>query len=665
MKLEEATSLAKKLREQLHYHNEKYYNEDAPEIEDDVYDQMLRQLETIEEEFPQLIVEDSPTQMVGGTRALKFSPVVHEVKMESLHDSFSEEEMLEFDRKVRSFVEHPSYVVEPKFDGLSVSLEYKNGIFVRGSTRGDGSVGEDITENLKMIKSLPIKLKEPIAFLEVRAEVYMSKENFLLLTERQELNGEQPFKNPRNAAAGSLRQKDEQVTKSRNLDLFVFNIQRIEGKTLTKHSESLDYLKELGFPVPPFYSTYDNIEDVIREIHHIGEIKTTLSYQIDGAVVKINSFEQRSLIGSTSKFPKWAEAFKYPPEEKESKLLDIVVNVGRTGVLTPIGNFEPVLLAGTTVSRATLHNEDFIKEKEIRIGDTVILRKAGEIIPEVVLVKEHREGSVPFVMPSVCPSCGEQVIREEGEAAVRCTNTQCPAQLLRHLIHFVSRDAMDIDGLGPAILTQLVAEKLVSSPSDLYHLKKEDIVNMERMGEKSADNLLKSIESSKERDLSRLLYALGIRHIGQRAAKLLAAHFHTMEAVCNASLEEIESIDGYGLVMAESVVSYFSLNQTKELLDKLKECGLTMESEVKETQTLLSGKTFVLTGTLPHYTRAEASAIIERLGGKVSSSVSKKTSYLLAGEDSGSKLKKAQKLGVTVLSEEDFWELCRLNKQEI
>ena len=477
---------------------------------------MLRELEGIELAYPELVTEDSPTQRVGGAALNKFTPVTHEVPMESLHDSFSEEELFDFDRKVREVVPKVSYVVEPKFDGLSVSLEYRNGIFVRGSTRGDGSVGEDVTENLRTIKTIPKKLTRAVPFLEVRGEVYMSNESFLKLLERQELNEEKPFKNPRNAAAGSLRQKDSRITAQRELDIYVFNIQQIEGVALNTHKESLDYLTELGFHTPPFYNCYDDMDDVVKEIQRIGEQRGGVSFPVDGAVIKVNAFHDRELIGSTSKFPKWAEAFKYPPEEKETALLDIEINVGRTGVLTPTGLFEPVLLAGTTVSRATLHNEDFIKEKDIRIGDTVVLRKAGEIIPEVVSVKAHKPDSKPYQMPEHCPSCGSKVQREPGEAALRCDNTQCPAQLLRHLIHFVSRDAMDMEGLGPAVLEQLVAHQLVSSPVDLYSLNKEALVDLERMGEKSAENLLNAVEKSKGNDFYRYLR---LRHPPHRSAR--------------------------------------------------------------------------------------------------------------------------------------------------
>lgn len=654
MDFSKAEEKYKELKEEINYHNKKYYDEDSPEIDDFEYDKLLKQLEDIENEFPSLISSDSPTQKVGGHASDKFSPVVHEVKMESLHDVFSEDELISFDNKVRQTVSDPLYVVEPKIDGLSVSVEYRHGVFSRGSTRGDGLVGEDITENLMTIKSLPKKLSIDVPFIEVRGEVYMSNENFSLLVRQQELNEEKVFKNPRNAAAGSLRQKDSKVTAKRNLDIFVFNVQRIEGYNFTSHKESLDFLKKLGFKVLPFYNVYDNMQDAIAEINRMGNIRGSLSYQIDGAVVKIDSLLQREILGSTSKFPRWAKAYKYPPEEKCTKLLDIEINVGRTGVLTPTGLFSPVLLMGTTVSRATLHNEDFINEKDIRIGDMVVLRKAGEIIPEVVEVKKHDLNSKRFKMPTKCPSCGANVYREEGEAAIRCTNTSCPAQLLRHLIHFVSRNAMDIEGLGPSLLEQLISKELVKSPADIYLLKKEDLVNIERMGDKSADNIISAIEKSKNNDLYRLVFALGIRHIGEKAAKLLCDKFNTIEKILNASFEEISSIDGFGQIMAESVVEYFKMDQTKELIKKLESCKVKMDCENKVKGDTFTGKTFVLTGTLKSYKRSEAQKIIEDLGGKVSSSVSKKTSFVLAGEDSGSKLTKAQSLGVNIISEEEF-----------
>lgn len=655
MDFETAKNRAQNLCKELNYHNDRYYNNDDPEISDYEYDMLLRELENIEDEFPQLRTEDSPTQRVGGEAAEKFSPVRHLVPMESLHDSFSYSELEDFDRKVRAVVPNPSYVVEPKFDGLSVSAEYRNGLFVRGSTRGDGITGEDITENLKTIKTLPRRLSRPIPYLEVRGEVYMSNESFLELVKYQEENNEKISKNPRNAAAGALRQKNAKITAQRNLDIFVFNIQQIQGAELSGHKESIDFLGELGFKTAPFYNKYDSMSEVITEIERIGNSRGDFDFPIDGAVVKVDSFDDRAGLGSTAKFPRWAEAYKYPPEEKESVLLDIEINVGRTGVLTPTGIFEPVFLAGTTVSRATLHNEDFIAEKDIRIGDTVILRKAGEIIPEVVALKERGVNTKPFSMPQFCPSCGSRVSREDGEAAVRCTNTACPAQLMRNLIHFVSRDAMDIEGLGPALLETLVGGGLVASPVDLYKLKAEDIESFERMGKLSASNVVLAIEKSKQNDLSRLITGLGIRHIGQKAAKILCTKFPSVDLLQNASEEEILSIDGYGEAMANSVVNYFSLQSTKVMIEEFRKLNLKLSETVAElSSNNFEGKTFVLTGTLPTLKRSEAAKIIEEHGGKVSSSVSKKTDYVLAGENPGSKQIKAQSLGIEILSEEQF-----------
>ena len=638
----------------IEYHNNLYYNQDEPEISDFEYDMLLRELENLEDEFPELKLADSPTNKVGGSAGEKFSPVTHAVVMESLHDSFSHDELRDFDRRVREVAPDVKYVVEPKFDGLSVSCEYKGGIFVRGSTRGDGTTGEDVTDNLMTIKSLPKRLKNAPPYLEVRGEVYMSFKSFDELVRRQEENEEKPAKNPRNAAAGSLRQKNSKITAQRGLDIFVFNIQQVEGVTLNSHRESLDYLKKLGFPTS-FYSVCDTIEDVINKTEEIGDRRGEYDYAIDGAVVKVDSFSSRELLGSTAKYPKWAEAYKYPPEEKTTKLLDIEINVGRTGVLTPVGIFEPVLLAGTTVSRATLHNRDFIEERGINIGDTVLIRKAGEIIPEVLSVVEHGESwKECYQFPTACPSCGSPVSQDD-EAAIRCTNTDCPAQLTRHLIHFVSRDAMDIDGLGPAVLEQLIAEELIKSPADLYRLKAEDIVALDRKAEKSANNLIAAIEKSKENELYRLVFALGIRNIGLKAAKIVCENFLTIDDIMNAKAEDFEKIDGFGSVMAQSLENYFSLESTAELIAQLKELGLKMKpSEQKAAGGIFEGKTFVLTGTLPTMKRSEASKLIEQHGGKTSSSVSKKTSYVLAGEEAGSKLTKAQTLGITILSEEEF-----------
>ena len=652
MEREEAQKLLEELREQVRYHSRKYYTEDDPEISDREYDMLYRRLEDLEAQFPELVTADSPTQKVGGAVYNTFAPVVHQVPLESLHDSFSEEELLAFDRRVREAVGPVEYVVEPKFDGLSVALEYENGRFVRGSTRGDGVTGEDVTENIRTIASVPKILKEPVPFLEVRGEVYMSDESFARLCARQELLEEKPFKNPRNAAAGSLRQKDPRVTAQRELSIFVFNVQQAQGEDFSRHDQSLERLKELGFTVSPDYRRSGSMEEILEFIRELGEKRGELSYPIDGAVVKVNDFAQREELGSTAKFPRWAEAFKYPPEEKETTLLDIEVNVGRTGVLTPTGVFSPVTLAGTTVSRATLHNQDFILEKGIAIGSRVILRKAGEIIPEVVSVVETPAGEEPFQLPERCPSCGELVVREEGEAATRCVNPQCPAQLLRHLIHFASRDAMDIEGLGPALLEQLLQKGWVSSPADLYTLEAGKLSKLDRFGKKSAENLLTALEKSKGNDLYRLVFALGIPHIGAKAAQTLCQAFPTMEALEAAGEEQVAEIPGFGGIMAREVAAFFARQSARDLVERLKELGLNMTAHKKEEASQkLSGATFVLTGTLPTMSRKEASQLIESHGGKVSSSVSKKTSYVLAGEEAGSKLEKANALGVPVVTE--------------
>ena len=657
MNLEEARAKVAQLTEELNYHNDRYYNHDDPVISDYEYDAMLRDLENLEAQFPELLLPTSPTQRVGGSRGEKFSPVVHSVPMESLHDSFSPDEIRDFDRKVREVVLNPIYVVEPKFDGLSVSCEYRNGVFVRGSTRGDGTTGEDVTENLMTIKSLPKRLDNAPAFLEVRGEVYMSVATFEKIVAEQENNGEKPFKNPRNAAAGSLRQKDSKITAKRGLDIFVFNVQAVEGMSFTTHVESLNFLTESGFPTA-FYNSFDNVDDVLAEIERIDEHRGDLPCDIDGAVVKLNNLADRTLLGSTAKFPRWAEAYKYPPEEKETELLDIESNVGRTGAITPVGIFKPVLLAGTTVSRATLHNEDFIRELGVSIGDTVKIRKAGEIIPEVLSVVHHQEGAQVYQLPDYCPSCGSKLVKEEDEAVTRCTNTECPAQLLRHLIHFVSRDAMDIEGLGPSLLETLLNEGLIKTFTDLYKLKAEDIASLDRMGEKSANNLINAIEKSKSAEINRLIYALGIRHIGEKAAKLLCEHFLSVEKLFEAGEEEIAAIEGYGAIMAKSVYDYFRLEGTAHLIAELKALGVEMKPlEKKEKAGSFIGKTFVLTGTLPTMSRKEASLLIEQNGGKTSSSVSKKTDYVLAGEDAGSKLTKAQSLGVTIISESDLLQM--------
>lgn len=650
------------LYETIEYHSNRYYNDDDPEIQDFEYDALMNELKTLEKENPDLARASSPTKRVGGAAATSlFAPVPHNVRMESLQDAFSFGELDEFAERVSAAAgTGVDLVVEPKIDGLSVSLEYVNGVFTRGSTRGDGDVGEDITENLKTIKSIPMKLSEPVPFIEVRGEVYMPRSVFEELVKKQELNEEKVFKNPRNAAAGSLRQKNSQITAERNLDIFIFNIQQIDGAyDATHHKASLDYLKSLGFKTVPFYIHCADIDAAKREITEIGEKRYTLPFDIDGAVIKVDDFSVREEMGSTSKFPKWAIAYKYPPEEKQTKIIDIEVNVGRTGVLTPIAVFEPVLVAGSVIARATLHNQDFISEKQIHIGDTVLIRKAGDIIPEVVSVVEHAEGSEPYMIPTACPSCGSFVYREEGEAAIRCTNPTCPAQLLRNIIHFCSKNAMDIEGMGLAVPELLVNEGLISTPADLYSLTPGDLASLDRLGEKSAINLMNAIEKSKENDLYRLVFALGIRHVGEKAAKLLSEHFRTLDNISSATVGDILEIDGFGEIMALSVVEFFSKEETKKLIRALKEAGLNMESKKVMVDDRFSGKTFVLTGTLPTYTRTEAGALVEKFGGKVSGSVSKKTSYVIAGEEAGSKLTKAQLLGVPVITEEEFLEMIK------
>ncbi|MBQ6266874.1 MAG: NAD-dependent DNA ligase LigA [Clostridia bacterium] len=654
MEKEQAALRAAELRDLLNYYSRKYYAEDDPVVEDDEYDRLQRELASIEAAYPELITPDSPTQRVGGSVEGMFEPVTHIVPLESLQDAFSLEEVRAFDARIRAQFPQIEYAVEPKIDGLSVALEYENGVFVRGSTRGDGNVGEDVTANLRTVASIPLRLQTPIAQLEVRGEVYMPKHVFGALVQAQEENGEKPFKNPRNAAAGSLRQKNPKITAARKLDIFVFNVQRSSEPGLTEHTQSIAYLRALGFKTIPFCTKCADIEDVIAELERIGRLRSSLPYDIDGAVIKTNAFAMRAEIGSTAKFPRWALAFKYPPEEKETELLDVEVAVGRTGVLTPTAVFRPVLLAGTTVSRATLHNQDYIDEKDIRIGDTVVIRKAGDIIPEVIRVAAHAPESAPYRLPAVCPSCGAPVLREEGEAALRCVNPDCPAQLLRNLIHFCSRDAMDIEGLGDAVLEKLTAAGLLTRASELYTLKTEDFLSLEGFQEKSAGNLCAAIARSKENDLSRLIFALGIRHIGQKAGKLLAEHFGTMEALMNAELDALTAIEGFGEIMAQSVVDFFALPQSRAEVAALAACGVNMTSQKETVDLRFAGKTFVLTGTLPTYSRAEASALIERYGGKTASSVSKKTSYVLAGEEAGSKLTKAQSLGVPILTEAEF-----------
>lgn len=646
------------LKEQLAKHNYKYYTEDNPDISDFEYDKLMKELIELENENPHLLTQDSPTQRVGGKPLEGFEEVTHAVKMESLNDAFSKDEVLAFDKNVRKALEGqaPQYVVELKIDGLSVSLEYQEGIFVRGSTRGDGITGEDVTQNLKTIKNVPLRLKSPVQHLEVRGEVYMSIESFTKLNEQREALEQQLFANPRNAAAGSLRQLDSRVTSQRKLDIFVFNIQQVSGEHITSHTQSLDYLKELGFVVSPTYSVFTDINDVLKEIERIGDQRGQYPFEIDGAVVKVNSFIHRQILGSTSKAPKWAIAYKYPAEQRETKLLDIVVKVGRTGVLTPNAVLEPVKIAGSTVGKATLHNIDNITSKDIRIGDFVIIQKAGDIIPEVLeSIKGKRMGNeIVFEMPKNCPACGADVIREEGEAATRCINPACSAQLLRNIIHFASRDAMNIDGLGSAIVEQLVENGLIKTGADLYYIKFDDLVKVDRMASKSANNLLAAIESSKNAGLDRVIFALGIRHVGSKTAKSLAQHFGNVDGLSEATKDELSQIHDVGEAIADSIIKYFNNGTTLDIINKLRFAGvdLTYKREVKDNR--FTGKTFVLTGTLPTLKRNEAASVIEKYGGKVSSSVSKKTSFVLAGEDSGSKLVKAQQLGIEIIDEDTF-----------
>lgn len=657
MDKEQIKSEYEQLCKQAEQHNFNYYVLDDPTIEDDEYDRLMRRIKEIEAENPEIVSESSPTQHVGGYAINTFEKVTHEVQMGSLQDVFSKGELYEFDERVKKAVGKAVYCVEPKIDGLSVSLEYKDGIFTRGSTRGDGFVGEDITKNLKTIKSIPMVLREKIPFIEVRGEVYMPKADFEKLVRKQLENDEQPAKNPRNAAAGSLRQKDSRVTASRGLDIFVFNLQRIEGGELTCHSESLDYMKSLGFNVIDGYKTFDNIEDAVSRIMEIGENRQSYSYDIDGAVIKVDDFELRNELGSTAKVPKWAVAFKYPPEEKETKLLDIEINVGRTGALTPVAVFEPVWLAGTTVSRAVLHNQDYIDSKDIRIGDIIAVRKAGDIIPEVVRSVSHAENSEPFVIPHICPVCHGKAERAEDEAVIRCVNIDCPAQLLKNIEHFASRPAMNIDGLGEALVKQLVENRLISTVADLYGLQQQDLEMLPGFAKVSASKLIANIENSKTNSPDRLLFALGIKGIGQKNAQLLMKHFGSIEKLSETSPEEISAVENFGDILANNIFTALHEPHMTELIERLKSYGVNTvyQSDVKSDK--LAGLTFVITGTLPDMTRDEAKTLIEQNGGKCSGSVSKKTSYVLAGEEAGSKLTKAQQLGVTVISQQQLIEM--------
>ena len=648
------------LRRELIQAGHEYYVLDAPTMSDYDYDHKLRRLEELEVRHPEAITPDSPTQRVGGEAVSSFAPVTHRVPLESLQDVFDFDEVRAFDKRVRETVQDAAYMTEPKVDGLSVALEYRDGLFVRGATRGDGQVGEDVTENLRTIKSIPLRIPDSVGGLIVRGEVYMPKKVFHALNEERERRGEALFANPRNAAAGSLRQQDPKVAAARHLDIAVFNVQWAESVQFKTHGETLDYLKTKGFKVIPHYSC-QTIEQAVEHIREIGEGRDSFPFDIDGAVIKVDRLDQREKLGSTAKFPRWAAAYKYPPEVKPSRVLDIVVQVGRTGVLTPKAVLTPVRLAGTTVTNATLHNQDFISEKDIRIGDTVLVRKAGEIIPEVlsVVTEKRPPEAQPYILPKTCPVCGAPVERDEDGAHVRCTGAECPAQLLRNLTHFASRDAMDIDGLGVAVVENLVGAGLIKTPGDLYFLKEEDVAGLERMGKKSAQNLLAAIERSKSNDLSRLIYAFGIRQVGQKAGKILAARFHTLEALENAALEELTAVDDIGAITAQSILEWMASPQSKHLIQRLAQAGVNMTAAEQGSDQRFAGMTFVFTGALDKFTRDEAAAMVEDRGGKSASSVSKKTSYVVAGEAAGSKLRKAQELGVTVLTEDEFLALLK------
>lgn len=659
MNIQDAISELEQLKKTIAYHSNLYYQENRTEISDYEYDMLVNRVKSIENEFPQLITADSPTQKVQGMASSSFEKVVHTVKMESLLDAFSYEELRDFDRKVKDAVGKAQYVVETKIDGLSMSLEYVNGVFTRGSTRGDGTVGEDVTQNLATIKSIPKRIENAPRFLEVRGEVYMPRAVFLKLARQQEDEGKQPFKNPRNAASGSIRQKNSKITRERRLDIFIFNLQQVSDDfTVATHKESLDKLKDFGFNVCPRYILCDDIEEAIKQVEIIGNMRGEFSFDIDGAVIKVNDLAQRTAMGSTNKYPRWAIAYKYPPEEKETVLKDIEISVGRTGVLTPTAVFDTVQLAGTSVQRAVLHNQDFIDEKQINIGDTIVVRKAGDIIPEVVrLAKKNSLGS--FQIPLICPSCGAPVVKTD-ESALRCNNPDCPEQLVRNLIHFASRDAMDIEGLGEAVIYQLADKKMIHDVADIYDLTVDDALKIDGFKEKSANNLINAIENSKSRNLDKLVFALGIRNVGAKAATLLCEEFNSIEGLINAQITDIIKIDGIGDIMAESVAEYFKSESVRNIIRRLREKGVNMQYTSSVESDVLKGRTIVVTGTLPTLSRDEAEKLIRDNGGKASSSVSKKTSYVLAGEKAGSKLDKANSLGIPVITEEEF--LKMINK---
>lgn len=651
------------LTNELNYHNHKYYVEDSPEISDFEFDKLLVELEQLEEQYPQFKRTDSPTVRVGGEAVKGFNEVRHEVPMLSQQKAFSREEIIDFDRRVKAVVPDAEYVVEQKIDGLSVSLEYVDGIFTRGSTRGNGIVGEDVTENLKTILTIPLKLKDDIPFLEVRGEVFLSRNNFEKINDLLESTGQPLFANPRNAAAGSLRQLDPKIAAKRKLDIFVFNIQQIRGAEINTHFEGLEFLQKQGFKTILDKKSYSTIDEAYKRIEEIGEERGQLYFDIDGAVIKVNNLSDRELLGNTSKFPRWSIAYKYPAEKQTTVIRDIKVQVGRTGVLTPLAILDTVHIAGSNVSRATLHNLDYIREKDIRVGDTVVIEKAGDIIPAVIeVIKENRNGEEPeFKMPEHCLECGALIVREEGEAAYRCTGVSCPAQRMRNIIHFVSRNAMDIEGIGPSIIEQMLEKNLIETAADLYYVNPSDIADMDKMGEKSAQNLINALEKSKSNPLYRLINAFGIRHIGEKAAKILSAQYKTLENLINASVDELTQIPDIGEKMAMSVVSFFAEEQTKEFIKKLETAGVNCvdDNENSVVDKRFENMTFVLTGTLEKYKRSEAGQIIENYGGKTSSSVSKKTTYVLAGAEAGSKLDKAQSLGVKIISETEFEEMIK------
>ena len=660
MKVEEAKIQVKELREKLEYYAKKYYDEDKPEITDYEYDMMMNRLKALEKEFPELITQDSLTQKVGGHVKEGFKEVVHEVPLQSLQDVFSFEELREFDNKITNKAkeedEEVRYVVETKIDGLSMALEYVDGIFVRGATRGNGLIGEDVTDNLRTIKSIPKVLKKPET-ITVRGEVFIGTKEFEKLNEEQEILGKPLFANARNAAAGSVRQLNSKITAQRPLDIYIFNVQKWDKNPYNSHYDQLKYLEELGFNVNPVRILCKNQKEVEEAIKKIGEDREKLSFGIDGAVVKVDSLTFREKLGTTAKTPRWAIAYKYPPEAKETILKDIVCQVGRTGVITPMAILEPVKVAGSTISKTTLHNEDFIKEKGLKIGDTVVIQKQGDVIPEVIkVVEEKRTGKeIEFSMPTTCPVCKAPAIRQEGEAATRCIGIECPAQLLRSIVHFVSKEGMDIDGLGYKIVEQLIEKGLIKNIADIYSLTLEEIASLKKNGKKFAKNLIDSIEKSKGQDLFHLITALGIRQVGTKAAKVLAKKYKTMENLQNATFESLAMTDDVGEITANNIIEFFSQEQTKDTLEKLSNAGVNMKViEQESLDSRFEGKTFVLTGTLEKYTRQEASDLIEKYGGKVSSSVSKKTDYVLAGEEAGSKLTKAQELGVTIITEAEF-----------